>query len=251
MKRYKNLIRLLNLNYLRLTNKTISSGSKDLPAISCNVTVFPDHIALYSEKSLYHKTDRTAVAFFQYDEDFDDENGLFAAIYYDIEDRLSYFKERFKDVKYAIIPDFSELGDIQKIEDDYRLFKGRVIGLWFMFDIGAVVIPNITFPTEESVDFALDGYEDSSVAAISTKGHMSDPAEKQRLRTNIRLAIEKLPNLKTFIVYDVCATNDATLEIFSYAIEKGIEVIIPDNTLKERNMLLHRERQAHRKSVIL
>lgn len=250
MKQNKNLIHLLNLNYLMLTNRTVSCGSMDLPAINCNVSVLPDYIALYSQTSLYQKTEHTAVAFFQFDEDFDGKFGLYWAIYYNVEERLTYFKERFKYVKYVIIPDFSELGDIHKIENNYRLFKGRIIGLWFLFEIGAVVIPNITFPTKESADFALDGYEECSVAAVSTKGHMDDPAENMRLRANIHLIVNKMPNLKTLIVYDVCSTNDATLNTFSYAIENNIDIIIPDNTLKERNMFLYQERHAPRKVVV-
>lgn len=250
MKKNKNLTQLLNLNYLTLTNRTVSSGEMDLPAINCNVSVYPDYIALYSQTSLYHKTDHTAVAFFQFDEDFDGKYGLYWAIYYNVEERLEYFKERFKGVKYVIIPDFSELGDIHKVENNYRLFKGRIIGLWFMFEVGAVVIPNITFPTEESADFALNGYEECSVAAMSTKGHMDDPAENLRLRANIRLTVDKIPKLKAFIAYDVCSTNDATLDTFSYAIEKGIDIIIPDNTLKIRNMELYRKRHDPRKAVV-
>ncbi len=222
----------------------------DLPAINCNVSVYPDFIALYSQKSLYHKTEHTALGFFQFDKDFDGKYGLYWAIYYHVEERLAYFKNRFKGVRYVIIPDFSELGDIHKIENNYRLFKGRVIGLWFMFEIGAIVIPNITFPTEQSADFALNGYEDCSVAAISTKGHMDNPAENIRLRQNIALTVDKLPKLKTLIVYDVCSTNDSTIETFSYAAQKGIEIIIPDNTLKTRNMEMYRERHAPRKAVV-
>lgn len=250
MKYNENLIKLLNLSYLNLTNKTVSCGTMDLPAINCNVTVFPDYIALYSEKSLYHKTERTAVAFYEFDEDFDGKFGLFWAIYHDVEDRLEYFKERFKGVRYVIVPDYSELGDIHRIENNHRLFRGRIVGLWFMFVIGAVVIPNITFPTEESADFALDGYEECSVVAFSTKGHMSEPAENQRLRDNIRLTVDKLPNIKTIIVYDVCSTNEATLDTFSYAVEKGVKIVIPDNTLKSRNMVLFRERHESRKAVV-
>ena len=251
MKKNKNLEKLLNLSYLKFANKTVSRGCMDMPAINCNISVFPDYIALYGQKNLYHKTVHTAVAFFQYDSDFDGKNGLYWAIYYDVKERLKYFKERFKGVKYVIIPDFSELGDIHKIENNYRLFKGRIIGLWFMFEIGAVVIPNITFPTAESKDFALDGYEECSVAAISTKGHMDDFAENMRLRENIRLTVDKLPNLKAFIVYDVCGTNDATFDTFSYAREKNIEIIIPDNALKSRNIALHEKRCEDKKAVII
>ena len=42
-------------------------------------------------------------------------------------------------------------------------------------------------------------------------------------------------NLKSIIVYDVCATNAKALKIFKYATERGIEVVIPDNMLKQRN----------------
>ena len=132
--------------------------------------------------------------------------------------------------------DFSELGDIHKIENNYRLFKGQIIGLWFMFEIGAKVIPNITFPTEESADFTLNGYEECSVAAMSTKAHMDDPAENLRLRANICLTVDKMPNLKALIAYDVCSTNDDALDTISYASQKGVHIIIPDNTLKARNI---------------
>ncbi|MGN0679807.1 MAG: DUF4417 domain-containing protein [Oscillospiraceae bacterium] len=250
MKKKSNLIRRLNLNYLKLTNKTISCGSMDLPAIICNTNVYPDYIALYSEKSLYCKTNRTAVAFYEFDDDFDGKNGLYWAIYYGVNKRLAYFKERFKGVRYIIMPDYSELGDIHNIENYYRLFKARIVALWFIFEIGSVVIPNITFPTIESADFALNGYEDCSVIAMSTKGHMDDPVENQRLRTNIRLTVDKLTNVKAIIVYDVCSTNEATLDTFAYAIEKGIDIVIPDNTLKSRNAVLYRYRRVSRKAVV-
>ena len=250
MKRYKNLINLLNLNYLHYANKSVSKGSMDIPAICCNAEIFPDFIALYSETGLYHKTDRTAVGFFQYDDDFDGKDGLWWAIYYNDEKRLAYFKERFKGVKYVIVPDYSELGDIHKIENDYRLFRGSIVGLWFMFEIGAVVLPNITFPTIESCESAIKRYEGSSVVLFSTKGHMDDPEENKRLRENICLTVDKMPEIKTILAYDICSTNDATFDTFSYAAQKGIKIIIPDNTLKTRNMEMYRERHTPRKAVV-
>lgn len=251
MKQKDDLIKLLNLNYLRLTNKTVSCGDMDMPAVTCNTEVFPDYIALYKEIGLYHKTDRTAVAFYEYDDDFDGKNGLLWAINYDVTERLDYFKKRFNRVKYIIVPDYSVLGDIHREENNHRLFIARIAALWFIHDIGSVVIPNITFPDASYSKIALDGYEESSVAAISTKGHMNDPAEIQRLRENIHLTVDRLSNLKTLIVYDVCSTNDKTLEIFSYAAEKGIEIIIPENTLKLRNMQLYGDRHDPQKAVVI
>ena len=65
---------------------------------------------------------------------------------------------------------------------------------------------------------------------------MDNGVENKRLRENIRLTVDSL-RLKAFIVYDVCGTNEATLDTFAYAKEKGVSVIIPDNTLKCQNSL--------------
>lgn len=97
-----------------------------------------------------------------------------------------------------------------------------------------MVIPNVSFPTERSATYALDGYEDCSVVAISTKSHLQDKVEYERLLWKIRFTVDHL-KLKAIVVYDVCSTNHRVMECFEYAISKGIEIIIPDNTLKSRN----------------
>lgn len=230
----KELKKLLNLNYLQLANRTQSCGQKDLPALYCEADEYPDFLALYSEKSLYRKTDSTAVCFFEFDSEFDGIHGLFNAIYYDDTKLLEKYKERFRGVRYVITPDYSELGDIHVIENEYRLFKARIIGLWFLFEIGAIVIPNITFPTEESCGFATDGLEGCSIICFSTKGHMDSAGKRARLKRHVHLTLEKL-HPKAIVVYDVCSSDEETLFLFSEAIEKGIEVIIAPNTLKARN----------------
>ena len=243
IKTKKELRRLLNYNFLEYTNKTISCGEKDLPALYCNTSVYPDFLALYGEPSLYHKTDRTCVCFYQYDKAFDGRNGLYEAIYYNDKKLLKYYKQRFKGVKFFIEPDYSVFGDIHLIENEYRLFKARIVAIWFAVEIGAVVIPNISLPTERSASFALDGYENCSVIAISTKSHLSDKVEYERLIWKIHYVVDNL-NLKAIIVYDVCADNKIAMECFSYAISKGIEIIIPENTMKNRNALLKECRMA-------
>lgn len=234
MKQKTTLRTLLNYSYLNYTNKTVSRGEKDLPALYCNTDTYPDFLALSSETRLYHKTSNTCICFYEYDSEFDGKNGLFEAIYHDNHNRLKYYKKKFAGVKFVVCPDYSEFGDIHKIENEYRLFKARVVALWFMFEIGAVVIPNISFPTEESAAFALDGYEDCSVVAMSTKSHMQNQAEYERLQWKIRFTVDTL-NLKAIVVYDVCSSNEKVIECFAYAIANGVEIIIPDNTLKSRN----------------
>lgn len=228
------LVKLLNFNFINYTNKTQSCGTKDLPALYCNTEVYPDFLALYSEQKLYHKTDRTGVCFYQFDSVFDGKRGLYEAIYHDDQKRLDYFKKRFEGVKFFIAPDYSEFGDIQVIENEYRLFKSRIAALWLATEIGAIVVPNISFPTERSAAFALDGYEHCSVVAFSTKSHMRNPEEYERLLWKIQYTVDHL-ELKSIIVYDVCKSDKRVMECFSYAVNKGIKIVIPDNTLKARN----------------
>lgn len=235
MKQKAVLKKLLNYSFLDYTNKTHSCGEKDLPKLYCQTEIYPDFLALYSEPHLYHKTDRTAICFYEYDSVFDGKNGLFEAIYHNDTFRLRYFKKRFRNVKFVIEPDYSLFGDIHQIENEYRLFKARIVALWFIIEIGAVVIPNISFPTERSASFALDGYEECSVVAMSTKSHLKEKDEYRRLLWKIKYTVDHL-NLKAIVVYDVCTSNDKIMECFSYARSKGISIIISGNTLKNRNI---------------
>lgn len=144
---------------------------------------------------------------------FDGQNGLFWAIYFNNEKLLNKYKERFNGVKFIITPDYSILGDINRIENIHRIFRARIVALWFIFELGVIAIPNISFSDDETAKIALLGLEESSVVAISTKGHMQEPAEKQRLKENIKLVVDTL-NLKAIIVYDVCGTDDETKDVF-------------------------------------
>lgn len=233
----------LNLSYLRYTNLTHAVGKHDLPALACNTEVFSGYIALSGYPSQYHKTPLTAVGFWEYDEKFDGYEGLFNAIYYDREDLLERYRSRYADARLLFTPDYSQFGDVSDLEEHYRLFKARIVGIWFAMELGAVVIPFITAPTPESVGFALDGLENCSVVAFSTKGYVNDPVERDALKELVRLTVDTL-DLKAIIVYDVCSTNDAVDDIFSCAAERGIKVVVPSNALKERNAARREERHA-------
>lgn len=188
MKCQKNLMRLLNANYLKLTNRTFSSGSADMPRIDCNIAVLPDFIALYSEPGLYRETDRTAVAFYEYDSVFDGKNGLYQAIYCGDAKRLKYFKKRFENVKYAIVPDYSLLGDVHEAENVYRMFKARIAGLWFMFEIGAAVIPNITLCGPKSA-------QEEKLPAFSDKGHVTPKSIEENMELFIGKSVNEIEQL--------------------------------------------------------
>ncbi len=146
-------------------------------------------------------------------------------------------------MRFFFTPDYSQFGEVNDIEEHYRLLKARVVGIWLVMELGAVVIPFITAPTPDSIEFALDGLEDCSVVAFSTKGYVNDPVERGIIKELVRLTVDKL-DLRAIVVYDVCSTNAAVDDIFSYAREKGIEIVVPANALKERNIARREERRA-------
>ena len=113
----KDLKKLLNLNYLDLTNQTNKVGKFDFPCLKCPAVYNIDYIALYNELQGYQKTTKTAISFYQYDKVFDGKNGLWNAIKYNDKNRLKFFIERFKDCKYFISPDYSQCADIENAEN--------------------------------------------------------------------------------------------------------------------------------------
>lgn len=236
MKKKKNLKKLLNLNFVDITNNTYLIGKYDMPYVRCPDVVDIDYIALYSEVSNYRKTSSTCVCFYQYDNKFDGMNGLFNAIYYGDEKRLHKYKERFEGVKYAIAPDYSQCGDIPRVENVHRLFKARIVAIWLLIECGVLVIPNVTYANENYFDIMLDGMGETEVVAFSVKGSLASDAEKALLAKAVKHTVDNLKMLKKIIVYSVSTSDDKVLRLFEYAVSRGIKISIPGNLLRQRNI---------------
>lgn len=236
MRNKNNLKKLLNLNYLDLTNRTICSGKYDLPSIYCSLEVDPDYIALYSQPCDYHRTENTVVSFYDYDSKFDGINGLYNAIYYKNEKRLNEFKDRFSGVKYFISPDYTMAGDVPLYHNLYRYGQSREVALWFCLELCATIIPNIPCSSKQDLEFICDGLSDVDTVAFSTKGRNSEQ-DMKLIKESLSLVLERLPKLNKIIVYDVSRNNKAINELFAPAIDRGIRIIVPDNSLKIRNVL--------------
>lgn len=156
----KDIKRLLNLNFTDVSNKSYSVGKYDLPYISAKITSYPDYIALYRDKCDYRRTEKTCVSFYNYDAAFDGINGIWNAIYYARSELKAYYLKRFEGVRYFIAPDYSLCGDINHIENLHRLFRARIVSIWLTLELGAVVIPNITYSTPKIFPDMLSGMED-------------------------------------------------------------------------------------------
>lgn len=237
MKKKKNLKKLLNLSFVDVTNNTYLIGKYDMPYVRCPDVVDVDYIALYSETCNYRKTKSTCVCFYQYDNKFDGKNGLFNAIYHGDEKLLSKLKERFKGVRYVIAPDYSQCGDIPRIENIHRLFRARIVSIWLLLECDVLPIPNITYANENYFDVMLDGMEETEVVALSVKGSLSSDAEKGLLAKAVKHTVDSLKMLKKIIVYSVSTSDAEVLSLLEYASSKGIEISIPDNLLRRRNIV--------------
>jgi len=242
MKYRNDLKKKLNLNYLDLTNKTHKKGNFDLPELLCDLPVKPDFIALYTQPGYYRKTVFTCVAFYNYDDSFDGIFGLYNAIYYNLEDKLLEFKQRFSGVKFFISPDYSLCGDVERAENIHRMMKTRIVSLWLTFELKAIVIPNITYSGRNDFGSMLDGLENVHYVAFSTKGAVKDKQNRKLLIEAVQITVDKLKKLEGIVVYDVCKDNETVYEFFDYAISNNIKIIIPENSLKKRNTILFHER---------
>lgn len=245
MKNKSDLKKKLNYNQLELTNKTFYSGELDFPEVRCDLAELPDYIALYSQPSDYHRTNRTAVSFYDYDNKMDGQHGLCNAIRYKNKKDLQYFKNRFHDIKVFFMPDYSIFGDIPAYENYHRLGRAREVALWLTLENDSLVIPNIAASSMHDFRFIFDGYEHVTVAGISTKSKLSNIDDKKLLQETINEAIIRMPSLSTFVVYDVTADNTEANILFANARKQGINVVIPDNQLKIRNRLLKMRRTAN------
>ena len=234
----ENLKDKLNLKFMDLINKTTCVGLYDMPKVLSPQHVNIDYLALYSDLFEYNKTNNICVCFYEYDKVFDSKNSLFNAIYYNDINLLNKYKERFKDVLYFISPDYSMCGDIPEVINIYNIFKSRLVSLAFTLLLDKLIIPNITYASSNSFNYMLDGLEECCVVAFSTKGSSKDKEQKELLLEAIEYTVDHLHNLKQIVVYDVSIDNSRILELFNYATSKGIEVMIPNNLLKERNIIL-------------
>ena len=235
-RRQRDLRHLLNLNYLALTNKTVASGEFDMPTLYCSTDIVPDYLTLYSNPGDYNRTALTGVCFYSYDKSFDGLHGLFNAIYYHDKKLLEFYKDRLKNVRFIISPDYSQFGDLQKVENLIRLWKNRIVTLWVILELHAIAIPSATYISEETFPLFFSGLENCQVISFSTKGHVRSASERTLLKAAVRYAVDNL-KLKTIVVYSVCGRDETSLELFQYAIDRGIRIVIPQNALRERNQM--------------
>ena len=201
-------------------------GDYDMPVIGCFDDISKiDYLSLYSDLQDYQKTDNTCLCFYQYDHVFDGTHGLYNSIIYQDEKRLENFKERFKNIKYIIGPDYSLFGDFPIALQIFNIYKSRVCMAWLKDNTNAIIIPNIRWTFDFSYGFAFDGIMKGSNIAISILGQIRDKDNRKMFFDGFKEAINRIEP-KTIVAYGF--VNESNFDdIFGYAKSKGIKIIIP------------------------
>lgn len=83
----------------------------------------------------------------------------------------------------------------------------------------------------------LDGVKDIEVVAFSVKDSIKERLERELLQKAIKHTTDNLKQLKKIVVYSVSVNDEKVRELFEYASNKGIEIVISNNILKERNII--------------
>lgn len=88
----------------------------------------------------------------------------------------------------------------------------------------------------------IEGLEDCEEVAFSTKGLMRHKDVLKIATEAIQFTVDHLKKLKAIIIYSVCGNDNKIYDLFKYASDHGIDLIVPNNTLKSRNVTRLEER---------
>lgn len=233
-----NLKNLLNLHIADLLNRCDLTSDLNLPIIESDIQKEFDYIATHRLKNEYNYPNDYLLSFYEYDYLFDGKNGLFNFIYNNDKTELQRLRNKFKYIKYAIVPDITVSGDMPTYEQISRIGRALVVACCFKYECDIDVIPNFTYSSENLLPMYISYMKNTQTIAMNLVGVYKENKEKVLLEKAIKYAVDNLLNLKYIIVY-TCSLNNRKLEkTFKYALDMGIRVSFPNNHLKSRQLYL-------------
>ena len=216
-----------------IMNRMESSNIFGLPMIGDFHDEYPDYIALFNHPAEYNTTDNTCVGFYIGDLYFDDIDGLYQAIIYKDIALLRYYKYRLQNIKYFIAPDYSSFGNFKECTLIHQLEKQTIVMGWLVLELNAIVYPNLTYGLKSSFEMCFKIIYKGSNVAISLKGcSIGDNAVL--LKEAVKYYVDN-NGPKAIIAYSV-ASDETTYDLLQYAINKGVNIYVIDNTLRLRNL---------------
>lgn len=224
-----------------LTNKSHYMGYYGFPFVTGRFDGDVDYISLYSETGKYQKTHKTMVVFCVDDYKFDDWDKLFYAIIYQKNNVLKKFKRRFQNVYCMAAPDYSTYSNMPLYWQAFNIAKARIVLLWLALECGIKCIPTAAWGCNESYKWCFDGIEKESTMFLSIKGACREKNAPYYFTNGLKALLEKV-SPKRLIVY-TDASMEKTKQMLKPAMDAGVEISIPSNTLLERNNILKQKRK--------
>ena len=117
------------------------------------------------------------------------------AVYYDNKARLKYFKDRFADCHYFIMPDCSLTYDQDTWDIIFRTALMRLTCLWLTFELKAHVVPLITYGIDDTFNLMITGLKECETVAFSLKGSLLEKYKEEQLKRVIKYTVDNLHNL--------------------------------------------------------
>ncbi len=205
-------------------------GEYDMPIIGCSDDITAiDYLALYKDKSEYSKTKNTAVCFYQFDHIFDGIHGLYNSIIYHDEKRLNKFRERFKNAKWIITPDYSLFGDFPNALQIFNVYKSRVCAAWLMKNTQAKIIPNVRWTHPFSYEYCFDGIIGKSNVAVGILGQMQAKDNRKMFQKGFKEMVDRL-SPKSIVAYGFVSETNFD-EYFGYAVSRGTKIVVPHSKI--------------------
>ncbi len=183
-----------------------------------------DYMACYSNVSEYHKTENTAVCFYQFDRTFDGPYGLYNCIRYREEERLAKFRERFKGVKWIVAPDFAIYGKFPKAWAAYNTFKSRVCAWWLAANTDAKVIPNVRWVSRWD-GFPFAGIKKRSNVAVGLDNLIRNRDNREMFLDGFEWLVDEIEPRAILVRGYITKSNID--QMLGYALDRGIKIVIP------------------------
>lgn len=142
-----------------------------------------------------------------------------------------FYIEKLLDFDCVLTPDFSLYLDMPMAMQVWNIYRSRLIGQ-IMQDAGLIVIPTVSWSTEESFDFCFDGLPKNGTLAISTIGIKRNDEQYNIWKNGVDEMIKRL-SPKNLLVYGGKVEYDY----------KNINVIYYKNSVTERMKTWEEEEQ--------
>lgn len=182
-----------------LKNADFKTGFYQFPAIkNCHIER-PKGTVLWSKRHLCQDKASHALIFYEYDGNFDSEDGIYNILKYGSDAEIDGLVGELKQYAFVVCPDYSVYGNFPIYKQIDAMARSREVG-FILQDRGVRVIVNFRATHEWSYEAALSGMSIGQTVAIGSLGALRD-SESRKLLTNSVVALAECVCPRIVIIY--------------------------------------------------